>query len=878
MQAPSLRLLAVLSLATRVALAYEGAGMTREEDAPPPPKVPQLTKAPAVAAPVDAVYPPELLEKRVGGDVTLVIDIDATGHVPKAEVSKSSGSAQLDASARAALLQFEFTPAELDGTPAPVRLEYVYHFVPPEPPPPPRADEPPAPAPVNLEGVVLERGTRDPLSGANVYLPESNLVAQTDAEGSFQLRGAPVGRLKVEITATKHRRYETTVEVKAGETTQLTAYVWKEIENGFEATVRGERDKKEVARRTLQKEELTSVPGTFGDPVRVLQNLPGMARAPFVSGALLVRGSQPQDTSVLIDGVPIPLLYHFAGGPSVVNPSFIDRIDFYPGAYGAKYGRAIAGVVDIGTKPPEPKAVHGNFDVDFLKAGFYVEGPVSKSANYGSWALAARRSYFDAFLPTILEAARKPGQASIVAAPRYWDYQSRYDLTLGANKLELVVFGSDDLLTVAQSGTADTQGFSINQHQGFHRARLKWSRKLGDGLSFYVAPTAGTTTVDVDFNDLVKLHIFSYDINTRAALVKEFSRSLVVEGGLELNANLYRLGFKLPMAANYFTFPGESPPLGTSERTYAINLPSQAAYVEAVWRVAGGLKVVPGLRFELYNIPAGSTPSVEPRLATRYELDESTALKLAWGLYRQGPNPMNLDGEFGNPDLGLSKSSQWDVGFERKLLQKLTLDLQLFYNWRYELEARSSQIIDRDGKKVAENFANSGYGKAYGLELLVKQDLTERAYGWIAYTLSRSLQKDVRTDQYLPVGSDQTHILTVVGSYKWDGGWETGARFRLTTGRPTTNLVGANYDTDTGGYGCLRSAPGTARGPTFQQLDVRVERLFTYDLWRLSAFLDIQNLFNAENPEFVLTDYRCRATAPLRGLPFLPTLGVTGSY
>ena len=47
---------------------------------------------------------------------------------------------------------------------------------------------------------------------------------------------------------------------------------------------------------------------------------------------------------------------------------------------------------------------------------------------------------------------------------------------------------------------------------------------------------------------------------------------------------------------------------------------------------------------------------------------------------------------------------------------------------------------------------------------------------------------------------------------------------------------------------------------------------------KLSAYLDIQNIYNAENPEFLLNDYRYRKTAPLRGLPFLPTLGVTGQF
>jgi len=879
------------------ALAYEGAGILREEEQPAPVKpAPVLTRPPAVLKPVDAVYPAELYEAGIGGDVTLLIEIGADGTVRSAEVKAGSGIDELDANARAALLQFSFSPAELDGVPAAVQLEYVYHFVPAMPVEPaadataPGASSPdsgeggaaaraePKPAPVNLTGQVLQRGSRDPLVGATVYLRVYDLVTETDAEGRFELRGVPAGAVQVEVTAEKHRPFESSVEVREGEQTLLTAYLWLQVEEGQEATVRGQRDKKEVARRTLEKDELRSVPGTFGDPVRVIQNLPGMARAPFVSGALLVRGAQPQDTSVLIDGVPIPLLYHFAGGPSVVNPSFIDRIDFFPGAYGARYGRAIAGVVDIGTKPPEPKALHGNFEIDLLKSGFYVEGPIKQGENWGTWALAARRSYFDTYLPSILEAFRRPGDAVVVAAPVYWDYQSRYDLDLGRDKLEFVVFGSDDTLAVAQAGTTSAQGFSLNQRQGFHRARIKWSRKLAEGWILSVAPTMGTTIVDLDFADTIALGIGSWDFNTRAVLRGEFNPRLKLESGLEFNTNLFNLDFQLPRLPQYATFPGEAPDLGTERRQFGLTSASQAIYADAVWSPWEPLKLVPGVRMELYQLKGGPTLSVEPRMAARYDLSTESTIKAAWGLYRQGPNPQRLDADLGNPYLGLSGSNQVNVGYEQRLPARLSLDLQGFYNWRYDLEEASDAVVERDGQQVRENWANTGLGRAYGVELLLKQDVTQRAYGWVAYTLMRSEQYNRARETWLPVSTDQTHILTTVASYKWDGGWETGLRFRLTTGRPTTELTGANYDADTGGYRCLRTDPGSVRGATFHQLDLRVEKLFTFETWRLSAYLDVQNVYNAENPELTLTDYRCRQTAPLRGLPLVPTLGVTGSY
>lgn len=97
---------------------------------------------------------------------------------------------------------------------------------------------------------------------------------------------------------------------------------------------------------------------------------------------------------------------------------------------------------------------------------------------------------------------------------------------------------------------------------------------------------------------------------------------------------------------------------------------------------------------------------------------------------------------------------------------------------------------------------------------------------------------------------------------------------------PTT-VDGSFYDADFGGYTPItgtsaRTSP--ARLPTFNQLDLRVERTFVFDVWTLGAYLDVQNIFNAQNPENFVYDYRFRDRAPVRGLPILPVIGLRGRF
>ena len=71
---------------------------------------------------------------------------------------------------------------------------------------------------------------------------------------------------------------------------------------------------------------------------------------------------------------------------------------------------------------------------------------------------------------------------------------------------------------------------------------------------------------------------------------------------------------------------------------------------------------------------------------------------------------------------------------------------------------------------------------------MLKYNADKRFFGWIAYTLSRTIRRvDVDAEDSLAPW-DQTHILTMLGSYRLGGGWEFGARFRLVSG----NLITPN--------------------------------------------------------------------------------------
>jgi hypothetical protein len=164
------------------------------------------------------------------------------------------------------------------------------------------------------------------------------------------------------------------------------------------------------------------------------------------------------------------------------------------------------------------------------------------------------------------------------------------------------------------------------------------------------------------------------------------------------------------------------------------------------------------------------------------------------------------------------------------------------------------------------------------MEVMLKHDVTRRFYGWLAYTLSQTREQREPGGEYVLFPFDQTHILTLVGSVRLGDGWEVGSRFRLVSGRPETPVRGSVFDNDLGRYVPLYGETYSSRTPLFHQLDIRVEKTWFFDWWRLSVYLDVQNVYNAKNPEATLYDYRYEESGPLRGLPLLPSLGVKGSF
>ncbi|WP_437817875.1 TonB-dependent receptor domain-containing protein [Sorangium sp. So ce1078] len=842
------------------------------------------------------VYPPEAEKQGMEGSVTLQLDIDRNGRVKQAVVVESAGHG-FDESAVAAAQKLEFEPARrADGTPAAARILYRYSFTLKTAAPPPAAGEPAKPA-ENLRGTVLASGGDVPLAGATVSVARvagagattraATPELTTDEGGAFVFVDLPPGRYQVTVAAPGFEPLSVEEEIAAGEQIEVKYRLLPRGE-GLEVTVRGDRPPREVTKRTLEQREINRIPGTNGDALRSLQNLPGVARPPTLAGLLIVRGSGPQDTQTFVDGTQVPLIYHFGGLSSVVPTEMLEKIDFYPGNFSAKYGRVQGGIVDVALRSPkEDGKLHGLAQMDLIDARVLLEGPVPFLKNT-RFMVAGRRSYIGESFGPVLEAAG----AGVTQAPVYYDYQALLETEpTPSSRLRLTFFGSDDALELLLSDPAPNEpalSGNVGLHTAFQRLQLRYDHELTDRDR--LDGVLAIARDDADFG--IGPIYFQLDLKTlsgRLEYSRRLSKGAVFNAGLDVFAGLYAVNLRAPGPNR----PGEPPNQPFSTRTLQEvsrdgDFFYPAAYAELELAPSPRAKIVPGLRLDYQDLNEQAT--VSPRVNGRVDVVQGfprTTVKGGVGVFHQPPQFQEVIPPLGNPGLKSTRALHYAAGVEQDITRNIEASAEGFYKQLDELVVG----VNRPGS-IQLDYQNAGSGRVIGGEFLLKYKPDDRFFGWAAYTLSRSTRVPGVGEAERLVSFDQTHILTVLGSYRLGDGWEFGARFRLVSGNLVTpNVCNVNeqscdaYRTNalfyapTGTYTPIPfSGPNSERLPPFHQLDLRLDKSWKFKTWQLSAYLDVQNVYNNANSEAIQYNYNYTARQYVTGLPILPSFGMRGEF
>jgi TonB family protein len=824
--------------------------------AAPSPPASQTFEPPIAKGATTVAYPANAPAHTDPIVVTVKLTVDEHGVVSKVE-SITPPQPVFDEAVAAAAKAFVFEPGKFGGAPVVVEITFTHTFLPPPPPPPP-AETGPARDAV-LRGRLIQLGTRAPVGGATVtaQIGEHTYTADADNTGRFELK-VPSGAAKVTVTAPGHHVFLQRETVAARQALAVTYYVERDRYDPYEIVVVGDQRREEVSRITLRGPEIKQIPGTFGDPFRVVQALPGVASTVSLLPFPIVRGASPSSTGFLLDGTRVPMLYHLLAGPSVIHPNFIEEIQFYPGGAPVPYGGYTGGIVDGRTRRARSDEHLLDFDANLLQVGGLVRQPIRV---LGATATVAGRYGYPGFLISL---------ASNEVSLQYWDYQLRLDGGSSRNGWTVFAFGSRDQLdTVAPDADPMDPEPPLEPSLilGFHRLDLRYHRTFGKW--FATARTVlgqdRTYSNGTDFAVLVA--------EPALTLRYTYDKTLAIAGGIEGAVADIEQGTRSVEAANAFARI-----TGTLDRFY-----NGAALVEALWRPAPAWLIRPGVRADLFTDAETRKTAIDPRLTVRYALarreladvppdsdDSIVWLKGSAGVYHQPPRfVLPLPGLDRMPlKYGLLRSYQTSLGVEMPLRDRFQLTAEGFFNYMdptiFDLSVNDASIVtdandtliptmtitDDDEQEILDRLTAPQQGRAFGLEVLLRRQAKSGIFGWVSYTLSRA--ERLRAGDWVPYDFDRTHLVNVVAGLPLRRNWDVGLRLQYQSGKPLTTTAGYN----------------TARTAGYVRFDLRVDKRVVWRNWLLDFYADVTNA--AVLPEEV------QAGSILRYV--LPTVGLRGRF
>jgi hypothetical protein len=709
-------------------------------------------------------------------------------------------------------------------------------------------------ASIAIAGRVIS-ASGQPVRGALVSVEGSEATATTDARGRYHIEDVQAGASLVVIADGFGAALGTATSATVEDIVLLP-----EAQAAETIEVKGERAPQALGAATLDRAQLQRLPGAGNDVMRALSAMPGVASYPLPLGnsGVVIRGSSPQDSKVLIDDFEVPMLYHYIGLKSVVPSEAIDTLDYIPGGFDVAYGRATSGIVSLTTRAGDDKRGQ-QFETSAGELGALAQGRAGRAR----YMVAFQRSAADFLMPLLLP---DDLDLALTTVPRYYGGQARVDYQLTDKwTLRASAIGSDDAMELYASRDKNADKRFLNRGRFL---RLTTSAHYHSGnltAKLAVSGIAQQTTFERGLYQ--HLDQTSPAVTTRAEVSRtadEFAglREAEWRTGVETVTTRHRIDLAAPRERREGEPPAIDDPMDlTATYDGTVETANVAGWTHATARLDERVKIAGGLRVDAYT--AAADVAVQPRGELTVKLRRDLTARIAAGSYSR---PAEYQTELLDPTLDAERSRQLMTGLTFEPASGVRVQGSLYHTKR-------THLVTRD--EMGE-LGNDGRGTSVGGELLAT---LKRGpwFGWLTYAYSHSNRVDAPGGSVRLFDYDQPHNLNAAGSYRI-GRWQFGARFRLHSGLPTTPVDDATYDSDANIYYPVYGEVNSERAPMHHQLDIRIDRTSRWGPIKITQFLDVQNVYMNDTVVGYFYGFDYTQRAAFRTLPILPTAGLRGEF
>ena len=740
--------------------------------------------------------------------------------------------------------------------------------------------------PGKISGVVIDAQTKEPLIGANVLVIGTEKGSATNVAGEFEVLGLAAGSYNVEA---RYLGYETAkkgnVIVNPKRNTKLVFRLNSAVLEGETVQVQASYFEKPsesvVSTRSMDFEEIRRSPGDLVDIQRAVQSLPAVVSGSDQMNEIIVRGGYPGENLFVMDNIEIPNPNHFAvqgagGGPiNMLNSYMVRSIDFYAGAFSARYGDKASSVMNISLREGSDERLRGEGSLGMAGAGVLIEGPLSGNSNF---IFSARRSYLDMIVSSV----------GLTAVPKYSNFQGKLSWHINrANTLYInSVYGRDRINI--------EEGEEAGYGRGAENVESKdWQLINGATLRTFWNPRLfSETTVSAVSNDFwVDVYempdeqtTFSNNSNEAEYTLKtdfNYFASKNVNLGWGAGHKIVQLKYKLWNEADtLFLYDPASPDPDTPLGVFAaypeynvdrkINSHKNAVYGHFSWDMWTKLKLTGGLRYDYFEHNRFSSWS--PRAGLAYRLNSRLTLNAAFGRHYQTPEYIIIAANQRNNLLRNKYTNQFVAGIDVLLREDMQFIFEGYTKKYYDIPINKIYTTPNPYDYDDQTYLNEGSGESMGVELFFQKKLTRRFSSIISYAYSKTTSRDVRFNTQYNADFDYRHVFTFVGGYKFTPmgqnwyqsmkskwwfhvlSWlpffpadefETSLKFRYLGGRPYTPAV---YHPELREWVVEETQSlNTTRYPAYHRLDIRIDRRFIFNQLNLVIFFDLVNIYNRDN-------------------------------
>lgn len=642
-------------------------------------------------------------------------------------------------------------------------------------------------------------------------------------------------------------------------------------------------------RHSLDGTSITSAPGSGGDPLRALDQLPSVGVLNDFVGILSVRGGGPEDNIYYFDRLPLGYPYHLYGIVSTVNADVLQKIDVYPGGYGAQYGADSQAVIDIHSRGNTESRVAGKLNLNYVYSQAFFEGGIGE--NRGYWYVFGRRSFMGPLfelLPILLEV----DDDLVTEVPRFWSYQGKGVYQLSKyNRVVVNAIAADDSAQFRFSedevSNSDLRG-PLNSENPFDSQGIHFHSEIEEKFSSVISLTRSFSRTQLEYGDgyFYKDSDSVYSLRGDLQYWVEFPKTLI-ESGFDVSStpsNLTSIGAR-PLEEGDWDFDfrlkkdGEKVQTTSSKVLHRIE-----GYLQGTQDLFSSRYVdlfgTVGLRTTYYNLidsfyiqPRGQFGlSLGPERTTAYGVSLLPVdLRFMYGKYVQNPQLYQVVFGNENPDIAPSNATHYVLSIEKRLTAETRIEVSGYYK-----NLQDMITFNLDEKR----YENQRTGSVRGIEVSLEHEIGDAFRGWLAYSYTLSRRRDSVKDKERDFMYGTPHVMSVGLNYTFST-LEFGATWQYKSGILYAPLAGRERYTNpfTKNQTWIPIYGELKRAEPYHRLDLRVHwSVLRVDRFKLGFTAELWNAYNRTNILQVRYNANYTKEVHIAQLPLIPFLAFTMEY